>query len=73
MVTMYTSISNHTEKTNQLIQRLQFTHIKHKNNTNITQLLGRYVFMTYLREIVNQKVNILMKRKLDINLDRKSG
>ena len=40
--------------------------------TNNTQSSGWYIFMTYLREIVNQKLNILMKTKLDINLNRKS-
>ena len=29
--------------------------------------------MMYLQEIVNQKVNILMKTKIDINLNRKSN
>ena len=28
--------------------------------------------MTYLQEIVNQKVNVLMKTKIEINLNRKS-
>ena len=37
--------------------------IKHGNNTNISQPLGRYNFMAYLREIVNEKVNILMNAK----------
>ena len=47
------------------------THIKHKNDTNIIQSPGTYRFMTYLRETVNQKVNILMKTKIEINLNRK--
>ena len=39
---------------------------------NITQSPGRYTLFTIsLQEIVNQKVNILMKRKSDINLNRK--
>ena len=50
----------------------KFTHIKHENNTNIRHSLGTYVFMAYLRETVNQKVNILMKTKININLNRKS-
>ena len=29
------------------------------------------IHMTYLQEIVNQNLNILMKTKLDINLKRK--
>ena len=41
----------------------KFPRIKHENNTNILQPLGRYNFMTYLQERVNQKVNILMKAK----------
>ena len=32
----------------------------------ITQSLGTDIFMTYLRKIVNQKINILMETKLDI-------
>ena len=35
------------------------------------QSLGRYTFMTYLRDLVNQKVNILMKTKLRNNLNTK--
>ena len=31
-----------------------------------------YWSMTYLQEIVNQKVNILMKTKIEMNLNRKS-
>ena len=43
-----------------------------KITQNITQSPGRYtLFMISLQEIVNQKVNILMKRKSDINLNRK--
>ena len=52
---------------------IKFADIKYENNTNITQSPGRNTFMTYLREIVSQKVNILMKTKLDIILNRKSG
>ena len=51
---------------------MKFTDIKHENNTNITHSLGAYVFVTYLRDTANQKVNILMKTKIDINLKRKS-
>ena len=50
----------------------KFTHIKHEKNRNITQLLGRYIFMTYLREKISKKVKILMKTKLYINLNKKS-
>ena len=46
--------------------------MKHKYNTNITQSPGRNIFMTYLRERVNQKVNILMKTELNTKLKRKS-
>ena len=46
--------------------------MKHESNTNITQLSGTYIFMTYLPVRVNQQVNILMKTKIDINLNRKS-
>ena len=43
-----------------------------KITQNITQSPGRYtLFMISLQEIVNPKVNILMKRKSDINLNRK--
>ena len=43
-----------------------------KITQNITQSPGRYtLFMISLQEIVNQKVNILMKRKSDLNLNRK--
>ena len=43
-----------------------------KITQNITQSHYRYtLFMISLQEIVNQKVNILMKRKSDINLNRK--
>ena len=50
----------------------KFTHRKHKNDTNITQSLGTYRSMAYQRDIVNQKVNIVMKTKIGINLNRKS-
>ena len=50
----------------------KFTNIKYENNINITHSLCTYIFMTYLRETVNQKVNILMKTKININLNRKS-
>ena len=46
---------------------IKFTHIKHENNTSITQSPGRYIFITYLQEIVNQKVNILIKIKLKVH------
>ena len=70
MVKLYIFASNHTHtKINKHKDLLLFTLninklilIKHKNNTNITQLLGTYIFMPYLQEIVNQKVNILMKK-----------
>ena len=43
-----------------------------KITQNITQLPGRYTLFTIsLQEIVNQKVNILMKRKSDVSLNRK--
>ena len=29
-----------------------------------------YIFMTYMREMVNQKINVLMKTKEDIHLNR---
>ena len=47
----------------------KFTHRKHKNDTNITQPPGTYRFMAYPRDIVNQKVNILMKTKIGINFE----
>ena len=28
----------------------RFTHVKHENNTSITQLPGRYIFTTCLQE-----------------------
>ena len=34
----------------------KFTHIKHKNNTNITHSLGTHLFMTYLLEAVNDDI-----------------
>ena len=34
----------------------KFTYIKHRTKTNITQSPGMYLFMAYLREIINQKV-----------------
>ena len=33
----------------------KFTQMKHKNKTNITQYQDAHMFMTYLREIINQK------------------
>ena len=46
-----------------------------KITQNITQSPGRYTLFTIslqaLQEIVNQKVNILMKRKSDVSLNRK--
>ena len=75
---MHISVSNRSEKysmnTKDLflsILNINFIHIKHENNANITQSPGTNIFMTYLRETVNQKVNILMKTKLDIKLHRK--
>ena len=49
----------------------KLTHKKHEYNTDITQSPGRYIFMRYLQEIVNQIVNILMKAELYINLNTK--
>ena len=50
----------------------KFKHKKHKN-TNTTQSPGMYVFMTNLGVIITQKVkNLMKKKKIDINLNRKS-
>ena len=43
----------------------KFTNIKHKYNTDITKQTGSFIFMTYLREIINQEVNIHLNRKYD--------
>ena len=43
----------------------KFTNIKHKYNTDITKQTGSFIFMTYLREITNQEVNIHLNRKYD--------
>ena len=60
---MYISASNksitqkaQSMKTKSFSSILKFTHKKHKNKTNITQLPGTYTFMAYLREIKKQKV-----------------
>ena len=50
----------------------KFTCIKHKNNVSITLPPGTYIFVLYGREMVNQKVNIILKIKIKINLNRKS-
>ena len=34
----------------------KLTHVKHKNKTIIAQSPGTYIFMTYLREMINQNV-----------------
>ena len=38
----------------------KFTHMKHEYKTHITQSPDAYIFMTYVRVIVNQKANIAM-------------
>ena len=63
-VEMYisTSIKSITQKTKSMNTKTFFfiytklTHIKHKNKTNIAQSSGTYIFIAYLREMVNQKI-----------------
>ena len=52
----------------------KFTHMKHEYKTDITQSLDTYIFMTYVRVIVNQKANIAMNliKTKDIILNSKS-
>ena len=50
------------------ILNINITHIKNENETHIRQSPGTYIFITNLREMVNQTENILMKTKIDINL-----
>lgn len=47
-------------------------HIKYENNAGISQWLSTHVFMTCPRKIVNLRLNISMKAKLNINLNQKS-
>ena len=37
---------------------------------NFLVTVGYVIFMTYMREMVNQKINVLMKTKEDIHLNR---
>ena len=76
---MHISVSNHSKKTMNTKTYfclyyilIKFTHIRHKNNTDITQSSARNTFITYLRKKVKSKLNILMKTKLGIKLNRKS-
>ena len=41
-----------------------------KTTKNITLSPCTYIFMTYLREMVNQKVSNILKTKIDKNFNR---
>ena len=74
---MYISASNGTEKRineykDLFLSILNIEQNLHTLSMKISQKIGyAYLFVTYLREIIYQKVNILMKSKINTNLNRK--